>query len=108
MKKSDDKYRGLKNAGLVTLGVGLGIGIVGKLYNDLVKDYNNLTEKTNRFADFINTHDFYEPVKPDPKTTPKEKRYYSEEIVDEESGVKTKVFTDTISGLKLYTVKKSG
>lgn len=109
-KTKENFKNGLKNFGLVSLGVGLGVGIVGKLYTDLVKDYNNLTEKTNKYADFINNHDFYErEEEPKPVISTREKKlYYTEEIVDEERGVKTRVFGDPKSGLKVCTVQKLG
>lgn len=51
-------------AGLVLGGMGLGILLVGKLYEDIRADYNELVEKYNDLSDFVDSHDFYTKVHP--------------------------------------------
>lgn len=50
-------------AGLVLGGIGLGILLVGKLYEDIRADYNELVDKHNDLVDFVDTHDFYKKAK---------------------------------------------
>lgn len=51
-------------AGLVLGGIGLGILLVGKLYEDIRVDYNELVDKHNDLVDFVDSHDFYAKVHP--------------------------------------------
>ena len=46
-------------AGLVLGGIGLGILLVGKLYEKIRKDYNQLVDQHNNLVDFVDNHDFY-------------------------------------------------
>src|SRR5574344_674261 len=112
-EKSQRTKNILKGVGIVSAIAG--VGYILYEYNQNLKDYNELVEKTKKLSDFINDHDFYiredvkkEILKKQPDANPESTSRFIKNTYENDDGKIVEEKVDKVSGFKVISVKEKG
>ena len=110
-EKSQRTKNILKGVGIVSAIAG--VGYILYEYNQNLKDYNELVEKTKKLSDFINDHDFYiredvkkEILKKQPDANPESASRFIKNTYENNDGKIVEEKVDKVSGFKVISVKE--
>jgi hypothetical protein len=73
------------------------------MYEKLRKDYNNLVDKSNEYADFIDKHDFYKREDETIYYGNKPEMKCIDVSYDPETGVTRRIYEDKRTGFKVFS-----
>ena len=110
-EKSQRTKNILKGVGIVSAIAG--VGYILYEYNQNLKDYNELVEKTKKLSDFINDHDFYiredvkkKNLKKQPDANPESASRFIKNTYENNDGKIVEEKVDKVSGFKVISVKE--